>query len=262
MSHPTSVFAPGPTFQAGPFTDTSFKTSHTLRFGYTEPKRRLGAQGPANGRALASFVPARPESPPPLPTSSWIDVQSPLTHALGLPIAAQAMPDIEGTGGFFMTKGGESKKLLLVMSSSQQTRGQKTRLNTHPGASLASMSSSSAIGALSAFYQDIEQTGTHVLGHVVLSPPISLGTGTQGYTEDYAIIEVDNDKIDRSTFQGNTIDLGTEIPRWEFTGKMPNTTFEDPMDRLLKLRGTMKSSCLPPEGAAKLSCRGGTCLER
>ncbi|KAK0468798.1 HSP20-like chaperone [Armillaria novae-zelandiae] len=38
MSHPTSVFAPGPTFQAGPFTDTSFKTSHTLKFGYTELK--------------------------------------------------------------------------------------------------------------------------------------------------------------------------------------------------------------------------------
>ncbi|KAK0474436.1 hypothetical protein IW261DRAFT_1610581 [Armillaria novae-zelandiae] len=41
MSYPTSVFAPGPTFQARPFTDTSFKTSHTLKIGYTEPKMDL-----------------------------------------------------------------------------------------------------------------------------------------------------------------------------------------------------------------------------
>ncbi|KAK0468809.1 hypothetical protein IW261DRAFT_1426123 [Armillaria novae-zelandiae] len=33
------------------------------------------------------------------------------------------------------------------------------------------------------------RTGTHILGYVVLSPPITFGTGTQGYTEDYAIIE-------------------------------------------------------------------------
>ncbi|KAK0474446.1 hypothetical protein IW261DRAFT_1610584 [Armillaria novae-zelandiae] len=42
------------------------------------------------------------------------DVQRPVTHALGLLIAAQATPNIEGTGGFFMIKGGDSKKLLLV----------------------------------------------------------------------------------------------------------------------------------------------------
>ncbi|KAK0468804.1 hypothetical protein IW261DRAFT_1553797 [Armillaria novae-zelandiae] len=42
------------------------------------------------------------------------DVQSPLTHALGLFIAAQATPYIEGTGGFFIVEGGDSKNLIVV----------------------------------------------------------------------------------------------------------------------------------------------------
>ncbi|KAK0214044.1 hypothetical protein IW262DRAFT_1408250 [Armillaria fumosa] len=222
------------------------------------------------------------------------DVQGPLTHALGLPIAAQATPNIEGTGGFFLTGGGDSKKLLLVTarhvvfptnkgpnSKFERKSGSQPRVNVlllgdtsyqellasiltrirrlgviveheerlvkaakgkeaRENAQCAVNEANKTITALSAFYQDVEKKwNTHasrVLGHVVLSPPI--GTGTQGYTDDYAIIEVDDDKIDRRTFQGNTIDLGTEIPRWEFTEKMfPN--FKYPTDRLLKLRGTI-----------------------
>lgn len=41
MSQSTSSFAPGNTFQAQPYTDSVFKTSHTLKFGYTEPKMDL-----------------------------------------------------------------------------------------------------------------------------------------------------------------------------------------------------------------------------
>ncbi|KAK0214038.1 hypothetical protein IW262DRAFT_292361 [Armillaria fumosa] len=229
------------------------------------------------------------------------DVQGPLTHALGLPIAAQATPNIEGTGGFFMTEG-DSKKLLVVTarhvvfptnkgpnSKFERKSGSQPRVNVlllgdtsyqellasiltrirrlgviveheerlvkaaegkddqvakeaRENAQRALDEANKTIRALSAFYQDVEKKwNTHasrVLGRVVLSPPISLGTGTEGYTEDYAIIEVDDDKIDRSTFQGNTIDLGTEIPRWEFTEKM-SSNFKYPNDRLLKLRGTI-----------------------
>lgn len=43
-----------------------------------------------------------------------IEVLQPLTHALSLPIAAQATPYIDGTGGFFMAKGDGSNKLLLI----------------------------------------------------------------------------------------------------------------------------------------------------
>jgi len=43
-----------------------------------------------------------------------VDVRSPLTPALGLFIAAQNTPHIEGTGGLYLAEGGDSKKVLLV----------------------------------------------------------------------------------------------------------------------------------------------------
>jgi len=47
------------------------------------------------------------------------------------------------------------------------------------------------------------------LGHVVLSPPIGLNVGDEGYTEDWAVIEVDPSKVNKENFRGNFIDLGT-----------------------------------------------------
>jgi hypothetical protein len=107
-----------------------------------------------------------------------------------------------------------------------------------------------AMNILYALYNDVNKnwatTDSRVLGYVVCSPPIRLGAGTvdEQYTEDYAIIEVDDDKIDRSKFMGNMIDLGTKIPPWEFIDKIyPNsentTSFNYPVNRLLKLRGTI-----------------------
>ena len=107
-----------------------------------------------------------------------------------------------------------------------------------------------AIEALSVFCKTVEKdwaayTG-RVLGHVVFSPPLRLGAGTadEQYTEDYAIIEIDNHKIDRSRFMDNVFDLGTMIPVTEFMEKMyPNakntTSFKYPPNRLLRLQGTI-----------------------
>jgi hypothetical protein len=47
-------------------------------------------------------------------TDPTVDVRSPLTPALGFSIAAQATPYVEGTGGFYLAEGGNSKKVLLV----------------------------------------------------------------------------------------------------------------------------------------------------
>jgi hypothetical protein len=46
------------------------------------------------------------------------------------------------------------------------------------------------------------------LGHIVRSPPITLGAGAEGFTEDYAIVELDSSKIEKA-FMGNVVDLGT-----------------------------------------------------
>lgn len=49
--------------------------------------------------------------------------------------------------------------------------------------------------------------GQRVLGHIAYSPPLAPGAGTEGFTEDYALIELDNLKI-KDAFKGNVIDLG------------------------------------------------------
>ncbi|KAL4064974.1 hypothetical protein V8B97DRAFT_2072215 [Scleroderma yunnanense] len=84
------------------------------------------------------------------------------------------------------------------------------------------------------------QPSQRVLGHVVHSPPITLGAGTEGFTEDYAIVELNRSKI-REVFRGNMIDLGTKIPFYKFTRRMYSrtdvtTTFKYPDNRLLELR--------------------------
>ncbi|CAA7262377.1 unnamed protein product [Cyclocybe aegerita] len=102
-----------------------------------------------------------------------------------------------------------------------------------------------AIEELNAFYQNVAtQWATpesRVLGHVVLSPPINAG---EGYTEDWAIIEIDTSKVDASNFEGNAIDLGTRISSYNLTRMMNpkpphDHPFEYPFDRLVRLEGTI-----------------------
>jgi hypothetical protein len=107
-----------------------------------------------------------------------------------------------------------------------------------------------AIEELSTFYHNISThwatLASRVLGHVILSPPIKLGIGSssEGYTEDWAVIEIDASKIDADNFDGNVIDLGTRIAPDKLTRMMhPNPrnapSFTYPDDRLLRLRGTI-----------------------
>ena len=94
--------------------------------------------------------------------------------------------------------------------------------------------------ALSDEVENWVTTPSRVLGHVVCSPPIRFSA--EEFTEDYAIIEVDDDKIDKNNFKGNVIDLGTRRPPREFTKMMyPNakndTSFKYSPGRQLKLEG-------------------------
>ena len=46
------------------------------------------------------------------------------------------------------------------------------------------------------------------MGHIVRSPPISFSAGAEGFTEDYAVVELDRSRIsDKEAFKGNVIDL-------------------------------------------------------
>jgi hypothetical protein len=109
---------------------------------------------------------------------------------------------------------------------------------------------SEAMEQLNTFYQDVStrwaNLESRVLGHVILSPPINVGVGSssEGYTEDWAIIETDASKVDASNFNGNAIDLGTRISANDFTCMMHSNprnahSFTHPGDHLLVLNGTI-----------------------
>ena len=110
-----------------------------------------------------------------------------------------------------------------------------------------------AMERLYTFFQDVKRdwatTESRILGHVIYSPSVLLSAGTKDeqFTRDYAIIEVDNGKIDRTKFNGNMLYLGDKIPPWEFTEKMHTdpqgaSSFKFPANRLLKLHGTIPVS--------------------
>lgn len=68
-----------------------------------------------------------------------------------------------------------------------------------------------AIEALKKFHNQVRSNWSHpkqrVLGHVVLSPPLTYNAGMEGFTEDYAVIALDRAMI-KKAFTGNKMDLG------------------------------------------------------
>ncbi|KAF8588036.1 hypothetical protein K439DRAFT_1613794 [Ramaria rubella] len=99
-----------------------------------------------------------------------------------------------------------------------------------------------AMPALEKFHDYVtenwSQPSQRILGHIICSPPVALGAGTEGFTEDYAIVELDNSKFEKA-FMGNVIDIGVEISLEQFLLKM-SPRIDDhvpyPPDRLLQLQ--------------------------
>jgi len=235
------------------------------------------------------------------------NVRKPLTPTLGLPISGKLTPWAEGTGGFFIAEGGDSKRLFLVtalhvvfkpsrndnetfehkshsaprrevillsdaafekfLKSVREEIGgnairveylesciaevagvagnEAARERENHGYELAK--AKRAMEDLNTFYEDVSTRWAspekRVLGHIIYSPPIQLGFGTEQCTQDFAIIDIDRSKIDATNFKGNVIDLGTKIPIYELIRKIsPNLqsdAFDYPLDRLLRLKGTI-----------------------
>jgi hypothetical protein len=93
------------------------------------------------------------------------------------------------------------------------------------------------------------QANSLTLVHVIISPPIVIGAGTEQYTQDVVVINVDVDisKIDRRSFTGSVIDLGHNshkfppdvLSRMMHPNQMNSHSFDFLGNRLLKLRGTI-----------------------
>ncbi|KAI0259708.1 hypothetical protein BC834DRAFT_833072 [Gloeopeniophorella convolvens] len=111
--------------------------------------------------------------------------------------------------------------------------------------------SKAVIKALQKLYNETKKWSNpnqRVLGHIVRSPPITPGAGVEGFTEDYAVIKLDDSKI-KDAFKGNVIDLGTKIPSDEFTQMMyarvdAASSFKYPDDRLLQLQGVISEDIM------------------
>ena len=87
-----------------------------------------------------------------------------------------------------------------------------------------------------------------ILGNVVYSPPYAYGSGKDKYTQDFALIEIDQSKINSTNFMGNVIDLGNKIPLVEFVEKMyPNIPNADLFESWYPLDGLLRVKDIIPE---------------
>ncbi|KAH8987390.1 hypothetical protein EDB86DRAFT_3065748 [Lactarius hatsudake] len=95
-----------------------------------------------------------------------------------------------------------------------------------------------SIKAINEYHNEVtkywSEESQRVIGHIAYSPAITVGTGTKRYTEDWAFIELDRNKIDWDNFRGN-------IPITEFMRPDPATptSFEYPLDGLLPVEGVI-----------------------
>ncbi|KAG6818780.1 hypothetical protein H0H93_001823 [Arthromyces matolae] len=79
------------------------------------------------------------------------------------------------------------------------------------------------------WYKDITINWTlpaqRTLGHVVYSPPLSVSVDEKQYSIDWALIEINQDKIDWEAFPGNMLSVGEKINFGTFASRMrPHAT--------------------------------------
>jgi hypothetical protein len=95
--------------------------------------------------------------------------------------------------------------------------------------------------------RDWTEEKNRVIGHVTLSPPITFNYGTYGFTDDWAVVQIEPSMISRLkqlNFIGNVINLGRSIDVgnltiWMYPNRANRTSFEYPIDSLLRFTGTI-----------------------
>ncbi|KAH9981982.1 hypothetical protein BJV74DRAFT_895767 [Russula compacta] len=248
----------------------------------------------------------------PFPFCATADVCSPLTPALGLQIAAQDTPHVEGTGALYIRESSDSTKVfvltarhvvlppnagpnelytrkdvrprqprrdvLLIGSKAFQQVLKSTMVKIRADAFMVDHyndqleelamrvpggkedqdqvaywqdkkeQAKKAIDTLDEFHTEVTKNWSieehRILGHIAYSPPISVGTGAKRFTEDWALIELDREKIDWSTFKGNVIDQCTNLSFSDLSRNIhpdvPLATYRYHLERLLQLQGVVK----------------------
>ncbi|KDQ52060.1 hypothetical protein JAAARDRAFT_139278 [Jaapia argillacea MUCL 33604] len=96
---------------------------------------------------------------------------------------------------------------------------------------------------LSEVIRDWQKDENRVIGHVVLSPPIGLDDGDDGFTDDWAVVEMHPDKIAGLNFIGNAIDLSyvqvNDLVTWMCPHPANPSSLQYQGDPLLQCFGTV-----------------------
>ncbi|KEP50435.1 hypothetical protein V565_080110 [Rhizoctonia solani 123E] len=191
----------------------------------------------------------------------------PFSTSLGISICNAATPSIEGTGGLFFTDRGHPGKLFLLTTrhvlihpGTEHNDPYVYREGTgQPPKKVLLLGEAAFKARLKAIAFEIQcklavvdqlhmrewkDPENRIIGHLLLSPPISFNVGNDGFTEDWAVVEIYPTMIDMTNFVGNVIDLGTSIAVDELTAQMyPHvsnpTSFKYPGNRLFKFHGTI-----------------------
>jgi hypothetical protein len=89
--------------------------------------------------------------------------------------------------------------------------------------------------------RDWQDEKTRIIGHVLYSPPIRLSDGEDGFTEDWAVVQLDPKMISKLNFIGNLIDVGSvavdDLTSWMYPNPANPHSFEYPGDRFHKCVG-------------------------
>ncbi|KZT23556.1 hypothetical protein NEOLEDRAFT_1163692 [Neolentinus lepideus HHB14362 ss-1] len=201
-----------------------------------------------------------------------MDVRAPFTPALGLKIASKAYPHFESTDSLYLREGDERNRLLLLTTHvlehcGEAIEGEDTDITEHREHYKRKLvKAEKSIPTLNEFNDKTTRfwsTETlRILVHIIHAPPISVGTDDKPFTEDWALIELDDKKIGWKDVKGNVIQLGTRIALpdfvWKIYSQVKSCTFNYSPGGLLQLQGVVEEDEL--RHPTMLDADGEPCL--
>ncbi|KAI5999616.1 hypothetical protein EDD15DRAFT_2237830, partial [Pisolithus albus] len=157
--------------------------------------------------------------------------RKPFTPALGLAIAPLKNPQFEGTGALYFRESRDSRRVFCL------TCAHVARPRT------LMKQSKKNIDAIYELHGEVIRRWTvpvqRVIVEVVHVEPITANHAPHGFTRDWALIELYNDKFDWDKFPGNKVYLGGNISFLQYLSQMyprpeDSANSDYPMDGLLQ----------------------------
>ncbi|KAI6094909.1 hypothetical protein F5141DRAFT_1191569 [Pisolithus sp. B1] len=230
-------------------------------------------------------------------TDSVPEFRKPFTPALGLSIAPLKTPHFEGTGALYFHESKDSNRVLLLTCAHvvrpplahphNTVLDRKTK--RHPREQVIALGNSgytNTLKSMTGTISDLDHSirdwqyvsdrlgepkevkqwtipDQRIIGEVLHVEPIDLNVAPHGFTSDWAIIELYNDKFDWDTFVGNKVYVGGNLSSLDY-GKLMFPRPEDqadykyPEDGLLQAFGIVQADEI--HNPKHLDANGEDCL--